>query len=89
MTTIEAFLLGLIVMASIIAGIYFLKFWKSARDPFFLAFAAFFLIEAGNRVALLFFVHPNEASPWIYLVRLFALLLILAAILRKNYGAGR
>ncbi|MGA7853399.1 MAG: DUF5985 family protein [Candidatus Acidiferrales bacterium] len=89
MTSIEAFLLGVVVMASLTAGVFFLKFWKSTRDSFFLAFAAYFLIEGLDRIALLFFAKPNEASPWIYLVRLFALLLILAAILRKNYGDGR
>ncbi|MFY9803798.1 MAG: DUF5985 family protein [Candidatus Acidiferrales bacterium] len=88
MTSIEAFLLGVVTMASLIAGLFFLKFWRSTRDLLFLAFAAFFLIEGLDRVALLFFAKPNEASPWIYLVRLFALLLLLAAILRKNYGAG-
>jgi len=39
-------------------------------------------------VALLFFAKPNEGSPWIYILRLLALLLIVAAILRKNYGDG-
>jgi uncharacterized membrane protein HdeD (DUF308 family) len=89
MTSLEAFLLGIIAMASITAGVFFLKFWRSARDTFFLAFAAFFLIEAVDRIALLFFSKPNEASPWIYLVRLLALFLIVAAILRKNYGDTR
>ena len=89
MTSIEAFLLGVVVMASLTAGVFFLEFWKSTRDSFFLAFAAYFLIEGLDRIALLFFAKPNEASPWIYLVRLFALLLILAAILRKNYGDGQ
>lgn len=89
MTSIETFLLGIIAMASITAAIFFLKFWRSTRDAFFLAFAAFFLIEAADRVALLFYVKPNEGSVWIYLIRLLALLVILAAILKKNYGADR
>ena len=89
MTTLESFLLGIIVMASITACIFFLKFWRSTHDLFFLAFAAFFLIEGVDRVALLFFSRPNEGSPWNYLVRLFGLLLILGAILRKNYRSGR
>ncbi len=86
MTILEAFLLGTIVTASVIASVYFLKFWRSTKDFLFLAFAAFFLIEAMDRIALLFFARPNEGSPWIYIVRLFALLLLLAAILKKNYG---
>ncbi len=88
MNHLVAFLLGVIAIASLTAGVFFLKFWTSTRDTFFLAFAAFFLIEASNRVALLFFAHPNEGSPWIYAVRLLALLLILTAILKKNYGRG-
>jgi hypothetical protein len=35
----------------------------------------------------MFSVHPNEGSPWIYILRLFALLLILCGILYKNYGS--
>jgi len=83
---IVSFLLGALSAFSFTAGVFFLKFWRDTRDFFFLAFAAFFFIEGGNRVALLFFAHPNEGSPWIYIVRLLALLLILGAILRKNYG---
>jgi len=84
---IEAFLVGVIATASITAGLYFLKFWRDTRDSFFLAFAASFTIEGINRVAILFLRRPNEGSPWIYLVRLLAFLLILIAILRKNYGS--
>ncbi|HVW08104.1 MAG TPA: DUF5985 family protein [Bryobacteraceae bacterium] len=82
----EGFLLGVIATSSLAVGLYFLKFWKSTRDTFFLAFGAAFIIEAFNRSTFLFFAKPNEGSPWIYLVRLLSLLLILAAILRKNFG---
>jgi uncharacterized membrane protein HdeD (DUF308 family) len=85
---IEAFLLGVIATASFTAGAFFLKFWKRSHDIFFLAFVVYFLTEGGIRVALLFFTRPNEGSPWIYVIRLIALILILAAILRKNYGAA-
>ena len=83
---IEGFLLGVIATASITAGIFFLKFWRKTNDSFFLAFAASFIIEGLNRSAVLFVNKPNEGSPWTYLVRLLSLLLILVAILRKNYG---
>jgi hypothetical protein len=45
-----------------------------------------FIVEGLNRAAVLFLEKPNEGSPLIYIVRLFAFLLILAAILKKNYG---
>jgi hypothetical protein len=83
---IEAFLVGVIATASLTAGLFFLKFWRETRDWFFLAFAASFTIEGLNRVAVLYLPRPNEGSPVIYLVRLFAFLLILIAILKKNYG---
>ncbi|HTW22785.1 MAG TPA: DUF5985 family protein [Candidatus Baltobacteraceae bacterium] len=88
MTPLEAFLLGVIATASLAAALFFLKFWRSTRDVLFLAFAAFFLIQALDRTALLFFAKPNESSPWIYLVRLVALVMIVAAILKKNYGGS-
>ncbi|HTR64442.1 MAG TPA: DUF5985 family protein [Terriglobales bacterium] len=83
---IGAFLLGVTAALSIVAGVFFLRFWRETRDFFFLAFAAFFFFEAGTRCALLFFQRPNEGSPWIYLIRLLALVMILVAILNKNYG---
>jgi len=83
---IEGFLLGVIATSSLAVGLYFLKFWRSTRDAFFLSFGAAFIIEALNRCTFLFSAKPNEASPWIYLVRLLSLLLILSAILRKNYS---
>jgi hypothetical protein len=39
-------------------------------------------------VSILWLPRPNEGSPRVYLIRLFASLLILGAILRKNYGRG-
>jgi uncharacterized membrane protein HdeD (DUF308 family) len=83
---IEGFLLGVIATSSLAVGLYFLKFWRSTRDAFFLSFGAAFIIEALNRCTFLFFERPSEGSPWIYVVRLLSLLLILAAILRKNYS---
>jgi hypothetical protein len=83
---IEGFLLGVIAASSLAIGLYFLKFWRSTRDAFFLSFGAAFLIEALNRCTFLFFERPSEASPWIYLVRLISFLLILTAILKKNYS---
>jgi uncharacterized membrane protein HdeD (DUF308 family) len=83
---IQAFLLGVIATASLTAGVFFLKFWRRTRDSLFLAFAVAFLIEGVNRIGFLFTPHLNEGSPWIYLVRLIAFLIILGAILRKNYG---
>jgi uncharacterized membrane protein HdeD (DUF308 family) len=85
---LDGFLIGVIAAASCIAGLIFLRFWRDTKDTFFMAFAAAFTIEGVNRIGYLFLERPNEGAPWIYVVRLFAFLLILTAILRKNYGRG-
>ena len=82
---IDGFLIGVIATASLAAGLFFLKFWRNTRDSFFLAFGASFIVEGLNRSAVLLVDRPNEGSPWTYLVRLLSMLLILAAILRKNF----
>jgi heme/copper-type cytochrome/quinol oxidase subunit 4 len=84
---LEGFLLGVIVTASIVAAAFFWKFWRQTRDTLFLAFAAAFLIEGLNRLSFLFIDQPNEGRAAIYVVRLVAFLLIIAAIVRKNWGA--
>lgn len=84
---IEGFLLGVVACTSLIAAVFFLKFWRQTRDFLFLAFALAFFIEAINRSTVLFLANPSEGSPWIYLVRLFAFVLILGAILQKNRGS--
>ncbi len=86
---IHGFLLGVIVTGSVLAALYFFKFWRRTRDFLFLAFAIFFVIEGLARLAVLVMATPNEGAPWLYLVRLFAALLILAAILKKNYGPAK
>jgi len=86
---IDGFLLGIIAATSVTAGVFFLKFWKVTRDTLFLALAIAFVIEGLIRVGVLFASEPNEASPWIYIVRLFSYALILAAILKKNFGRNR
>ena len=77
-------LLGAISMASLIAGLFFLRFWKDTGDRFFLFFAVSFLIEGVNRAALGFSDDPNEGRPLFYFVRFLSFLLILIAIVQKN-----
>jgi uncharacterized membrane protein HdeD (DUF308 family) len=77
-------LIGAIAMASLTAGLFFLRFWRDTQDSFFLFFAASFLLEAANRVALGLSRDPNEASPLFYFVRLLSFVLILVAIAYKN-----
>jgi hypothetical protein len=81
---VNEMLLGAIATASIIAGLFFLRFWKSTRDRFFLYFAMSFFIEGLNRVLLKSMGGLREEAPAYYLIRLVAYGLILLAILDKN-----
>jgi hypothetical protein len=80
----NAVILGAIAMASLVAAMFFLRFWKNTRDRFFLFFAISFFVEALNRVALGLTAVSNEQEPFFYLVRLCAFVLIIVAIVDKN-----
>lgn len=86
---IVGFLIGVIVCASAVAGLFFVRFWRRTGDWLFLAFALAFFIEGANRLRFLFLEQPAEGTASIYLVRLLAYLLILGAIAYKNLPAKR
>lgn len=77
-------LLGAIAMACLVAGVFFLRFWRKTGDRFFLFFAISFCVEGVNRAALGVVSDPNEAQPFFYIVRLLSFVLILIAIVDKN-----
>jgi hypothetical protein len=77
-------LAGGIATASITAGLFFFRFWRTTRDRFFLFFALSFWIEGVNRFVLAHYAGPGEDEPVYYLIRLAAYGLIIAAIVDKN-----
>lgn len=81
---LDGFILGFLATASLIVAMFFLRFWTRTRDSLFLAFALAFFIEAISRTIMVFLPHSDTAT-WVYVVRLCTYLLILAAILRKNF----
>lgn len=76
---------GATVMACAIVGLYFLRFWKSSRDPFFMYFAVAFWIQGAQWLHAGLSPAPDDYSPLYYLARLLAYGLIVYAIVRKNY----
>lgn len=78
-------ILGAVAMACICASLFFLRFWKTTHDRFFLFFSAAFCIEGVNRVLQGMLPSQDELEPLVYLVRLFAFLIILYAIIDKNW----
>jgi hypothetical protein len=83
------FVAGLLTAGYVIAGVFFLNFWRRTGDRLFVAFAAAFGLMALNQAAQAILDLRDEALGGIYLFRLAAFLLIIAAITRKNMRRGR
>ena len=83
-TTIVQFLAGAVTMGYLVAALFFLRFWRRAQDRLFLAFAGAFCMLALNQAVVALAEIPHEALSWIYLIRLLAYGLIIAAIVHKN-----
>jgi Family of unknown function (DUF5985) len=75
---------GAVVMGYAVAGLFFLRFWRETRDRLFLIFSGAFWLLGFQRLALVFSRDMAEDHTGLYLVRLFAFLLILWAIADKN-----
>ncbi|MCK6629120.1 MAG: DUF5985 family protein [Anaerolineae bacterium] len=79
------FLLGATTMGFWVAGLFFLRFWFQTRDRLFAIFALAFWMMGVNRFVFLMLIQVDEANSMpLYVVRLLAFSLILAAILDKN-----
>jgi hypothetical protein len=83
------FLSGAVSAGFLIAGLFFLRFWRKSRDGLFAAFAVAFWLLGLNQALLTFSSVPAEERTWLFLLRLAAFVVILAAIWRKNARAPR
>ncbi|MBO9576638.1 MAG: hypothetical protein J7494_12950 [Sphingobium sp.] len=79
-----AFLSGAATMGFLIVGLFFFRFWRRTDDGLFLAFGIAFLLLGLNQALLIIAKVPDEERSWLYLLRLLAFIVILAAIFRKN-----
>lgn len=80
----KEFVLGAIALGSLVAGLFFLRFWRVTGDRFFIFFALAFFVESLSRVLLAISTVSSEEDPVIYLVRLCSYGLIIVSIVHKN-----
>lgn len=80
---------GAITMGFLIAGLFFLRFWRKTDDRLFLAFAAAFVLLALNQLLATFIGFGDERVVYVYSLRVLGFLLILWAIFDKNFSVGR
>jgi hypothetical protein len=80
---------GIITMGYIVAGLFFFRFWRRTADNLFLIFGAAFWLMALSQAIVTLAGIPREDLSWVYLLRLAAFCLIIAAIVFKNMEAKR
>ena len=83
------FLAGALTSAYLVALLYFVHFWRRTHDRLFLAFAAAFALLALNQVAVFALGVGDERYNYAYVLRVLGFILILLAILDKNFHGRR
>jgi hypothetical protein len=81
---VASVLAGVIAALSLVAALFFLRFWRHTGDRFFVLFALAFAIDGLARLALGAIHLPDEFEPYAYLPRLVTFGLIIAAVVLKN-----
>jgi hypothetical protein len=81
---VTTFFQGATAVAAAAIGLYFLRFFRATRDPFFVMFAVAFWIFAIDRVLLASIDRASDYTTAVYTFRLSGFLLIIAAIVVKN-----
>ena len=84
---LDTFLLGFITATSLVAALFFLKFWRSSRDILFVAFVFFFIVQTFRESYVTSLDQPNAGTFWLFAIRFISVLGILAAIIWKNVGS--
>lgn len=86
--TLFDFLSGAVSFGFLISGVFFLRFWRRTGDALFLSFAVAFWLLGFAQALLALADIPQESRSWVYVIRLIAFAVILAAIVRKNRPSG-
>jgi len=82
-----AVLQGAVAMASVVASLFFLRFWRQTGDSLFIFFGIAFGIDAASRFVLGLSHISAEMEPLFYVPRLVMFGLIIVAIVQKNRPA--
>ena len=89
MSPVASFVSGAITMGFAVASLLFARYWRRTGDGLFIAFAIAFGLLALHHGLVGVLNVPREERTWLFLLRLAAFGLIIAAVLRKNTGRRR
>jgi len=77
-------LAGALTAGSLVAALFFLRFWRETRDRLLAFFAGAFALLALQRVALTWAIVSQRDTTASYVLRLAAFVVLLIGILDKN-----
>jgi hypothetical protein len=80
------FLSGMVTTGYLVAALFFFRFWHRTKDSLFVNFSIAFLLFASGQLGSIWFDGPHDDNTWIFLLRLAGFVLLLVAIVRKNYS---
>ena len=81
---LNAFLSGGTAVACGMISLCFVRYWRRSGIRLFLLFSIAFLLLTAERLVLVIANPDTEFVPYIYLIRLAAFLVIIAAIVDQN-----
>jgi hypothetical protein len=84
MMTLMAVMRGILIATSLIAAVFFARFFNKTRDRFFAWFAAAFALLTINWIGSALLDPHEESRKLIFVVRLAAFAMIIAAVIEKN-----
>jgi hypothetical protein len=84
--SVALFIAGGLCFGFAVASLFFLRFWMRTRDPLFAAFTVAFLLMAANQAVAGFADTARGEDPRAYLLRLAAFVVIILAVLAKNFA---
>jgi hypothetical protein len=81
---VTSFFAGATAVTALTIGLYFLRFWRTTRDRFFIMFAIAFWVFAVDRTLLAALDKASDYTTAVFALRLLGFVLIIAAIVLKN-----
>ncbi|HEV2629293.1 MAG TPA: DUF5985 family protein [Pseudolabrys sp.] len=79
------FLSGMVTAGYLVAALFFFRFWRRTKDSLFANFSIAFLLFASGQFGSIWFDGQHDDNTWIFLLRLAGFVLLLVAIVRKNF----
>ena len=82
---------GVLTTASLVAALFFLRYWRASRERLFGFFSLAFVGMAANWTVLALIDHPVDEArqAHAYVIRLVAYAILLIGIIDKNRRSGR